>query len=211
MVTPAQILPPYAHICALIAAPALSTLPAHAVPQETVTVGFRCQATPPIGAPQEFNLDVDVTGDAPATATTGDTVTLIITPAEMTVPADVSGYQVQSIRGLRLLVPHPANSSHLSTTVSGGTVPASSTRTDDTTVVAIPGPIPGGASVTLPTVTHSVRGHSNSTITTTLAGTGHHDPGLTFTATIATFIGSIDIPVACYPDPAPTLTTTITT
>ncbi|MGW4353907.1 hypothetical protein ACWELJ_17660 [Nocardia sp. NPDC004582] len=188
----------------------LAAGPAQADAQAPVTVNFQCQATPPIGGAQTFTMALSVTGAAPSTAKTGDAVAITLTPAAMQVPASVSGYTLRSIRGIKLVMPVPANSTYVSSSVSGGTTAATVGQSGGKLTLDAPGTTAAGANLTLPAVTVNLTATAVGTLTSTIGGTGYGDPGLSFTASVdsGTILGAVDVPVKCYPNPAPTLTTT---
>nr|WP_246598347.1 DUF11 domain-containing protein [Nocardia tengchongensis] len=191
----------------------LAATPAQADPQVPSSVDFQCQAKPPIGDAQTFTMTLGVSGAAPSTASVGDAVTITLTPAGQQVPDAVSGHPLRSLRGIKLSMPVPANSTYVSSTVSGGTVAATVGQSGGRITLDAPGTIAAGASFTLPAVTVKVTAAAAGTITSTLAGTSFDDPGLTFTASVdsGTILGAVDVPVKCYPGTAPTLTTTTVT
>ncbi|MEV6101343.1 hypothetical protein [Nocardia sp. NPDC051981] len=188
----------------------LAASPAQADPQVPPTVNFQCQATPPVGGAQTFSMALGVTGTAPGTAKVGDPVAITLTPAAMQVPATVSGHALRSIKGIKLMMPVPANSTYVSASVSGGTVQATAGQSAGKITIDAPEATASGASFTLPALTVNVTATSAGTITSAIGGTGFSDPGLTFTASVdsGTFLGAVDVPVQCYPSPASTLTTT---
>lgn len=191
----------------------LATTPAQADPQVPSTVDFQCQAKPPIGDAQTFTMALGVSGAAPSTAKVGDAMAITLTPAAQQVPDTVSGHALRSLRGIKLSMPAPANSTYVSSTVSGGTVAATVGQSGGRITLDAPGTTAAGASFTLPAMTVNVTASAAGTITSTLAGTSFADPGLSFTASVdsGTILGAVDVPVKCYPGTAPTLTTTTVT
>lgn len=176
-------------------------------------VNLACQATPPIGSTQTFDISAGVNGTAPDTVASGAAFDATLAPDAITVPSSVSGYTVNSISNLTLTVPVPANATLNTDTLSGGSglgsgTPAVSVSGGNLSIT-VPGPISGGATFTLPTLNLNLTaGASGSTIQTQLAGTSYTDPGLTFTANVNATIFNVDVPTTCYPSPNPTLTTT---
>jgi dehydratase len=80
---------------------------------------------------------------------------------------------------------------------------------ENTAVVKVAGPIPGGASYELPALSVRLKsGRAGTTIETKLKGTSYDDPGLTLQAKIKWKFVTTSAPVACYPDPNPALTRT---
>lgn len=185
--------------------------PAHAAP---VPVPFDCQATPPIGSPQQLTLEGSVQADAPATVAAGASFEATLAPDPMTVPAEAGGYAVNKLTNLRLHVPVPAGSTFQSATLTGGSnlgngVPTVS-QADNLVTVTVPGPIAGGATFQLPALhlTLTATGEAGTAIETRLKGTSYADPGLTFTATVQVGIFPVDVPTSCFGNPSPVLTST---
>ncbi|MFF0637664.1 hypothetical protein ACFYTS_34820 [Nocardia sp. NPDC004151] len=188
----------------------LAAGPAQADPQAPTTIDFQCQAKPPIGEAQTFTMALGVSGAAPSAASVGDAVAITLTPAAQQVPGSVSGHALRSLRGFKLFMPVPTNSTYVSSTVSGGTVAATVGQSGGRLTLDAPGTAAAGSDFTLPAVTVNVTASAAGTITSTLAGTSFDDPGLTFTASVdsGTILGAVDVPVKCYPGSAPTLTHT---
>jgi dehydratase len=180
----------------------------------TVPVTFDCQGTPPIGSPQQLTLDTSMEADAPATVAPGANFEVTLAPAAMTIPGTSGNYTVNNLTNMTLKVPVPANTTYVSSTLVGGSNTGSGTPTvteaNNVVTVTVPGPMAGGSTVQLPALhlTLTASGAAGSTITTTLAGTSYTDPGLTFTANVKVTVISVDVPAACYGNPAPTFTTT---
>ncbi|CRK55529.1 putative cyclase-dehydratase [Alloactinosynnema sp. L-07] len=194
-------------IAALVAVPIVAFAPlAAAVP---TTVNFACQGSTPAG-PQNFTLQQNAEVTAPATVAPGGALTIVIDPAPNTIPGSVNGYTVRRVHTMALKVPIPANSTYVSATLSGG----SNVGTTNISVangiatVTATGPISGGATFELPTVTANLTAGPSGTIQTKLYGTGYTNPGLTFTAVVRSFLGDINVPTKCYPNPNPVITTT---
>ncbi|WP_228813332.1 hypothetical protein [Nocardia flavorosea] len=105
-----------------------------------------------------------------------------------------------------MTIPTPANSTLVSATASGGTVPGTVSTSGGNIVLTVPGPIAGGTSFTPPAVTINVTaGAAGTPITSKYAGTSYTSPGMTMTTNVA-LVGNVA--TSCYPDPSPTLTTT---
>ncbi|RDI63479.1 dehydratase [Nocardia pseudobrasiliensis] len=181
--------------------------PAGAVPQGTTTVNFLCQGTV-FGISQKTTMTMQVVGDAPGSAAPGSAVTITLASTQQTVPASSNGFTVNNIRNLKLVMPDPTNSSVTSVTLSGGTVAGTVTASGGTIALNVPGPIAGGSNFTLPAETINVTAGASGSITTTLSGTSYSSPGLTLTSNVQGPFGPLDVPVSCYPKPAPTFTTT---
>lgn len=177
----------------------------------TQTITYQVQATA-AGQTSDFTLDQDVDASAPASVDAGGAMAVTIDPAANTVPGNVSGHSVSDIKDLQLLMPIPANSSYVSATLADGSGLGNGTpevsRDGDNLVLSVPGPIDGGATFELPTITLNLTAGDSGSIDVTLGGTSLDDPGLTFTADVSV----IGIPVAAsaagYPDPNPTLSST---
>lgn len=173
------------------------------------TVNFACQGSTPLG-PENFDFGQNAEVTAPATVAPGAAFSVVIDPAANTIPSSVNGYTVRRVQTLALKVPIPANSTYVSATLSGGSNVGTTNISVSGGVATITasGPINGGASFELPTVTANLTAGPSGTIQTKLHGTSYSDPGLTFTAVVASFLGNINVPTRCYPNPNPVITTT---
>ncbi|MBY8885563.1 cyclase [Streptomyces sp. PTM05] len=194
---------------AALAAAGLAAGPALAA---DTPVGFSCQATPPIGGAQTFSLDAGVNGTAPATVAAGSAFTVTLAPGALTVPTSVSGYTVSSISGIKLSVPVPSGAALTGESLSGGSGAGSGASVavqGGNVVVTVPGPVSGGATFTLPTLTLDLTaGASGGSVTTAIAGSGYANPGLTFNASVSVSFFKVNVPTACYAPASPALTTT---
>jgi dehydratase len=192
---------------ALTAAALLALAPsAVAVP---ANVSFACQGSTPLG-PQNFTFGQAAEVTALATVAPGAPLAVVVDPAPNTIPGSVNGYTVRRVQTLALKLPIPANSTYVSATLSGGSnvgTTAVSVSGGVATITAS-GPVNGGAAFELPTVTVNLTAGASGTIQTRLQGTGYSDPGLTFTAVVSSFLGNINVPTSCYPNPNPVITTT---
>lgn len=168
-----------------------------------VPVNWTCQA-----AGSTSSMTTSVTTTAPASVTAGSPVAITIAPGSSTVPTTAAIFTIKSISNLKMLIPVPANSTYVSSSASGGSVPGSTALVGSNVVLTVPGPILAGATYTPPQVTINVTANAPGSITSKYAGTSYSNPGMTMTTTV-TSIG--DIPTACYPSPSPTLTTTTVT
>ncbi|UVS77704.1 MULTISPECIES: cyclase [Actinokineospora] len=173
------------------------------------TANFACEGDSPMGA-QHFDFAQDAEVTAPATVSPGAGFTIVIDPAPNTIPSSVNGYTVRRVQNLALKVPIPANSTYVSATLSGGSNVGTTNISVSNGIATITasGPINGGATFELPTVTARLTAGSSGTIETKLYGTSYSNPGLTFTAVVATFLGNVNVPTRCYPNPNPVITTT---
>ncbi|SDH38487.1 dehydratase [Lentzea fradiae] len=181
---------------------------ASAAAPQTVTYKLRATA---VGQTSDFTLDQGVDASAPASVAAGGALTVTIDPAPNTIPSEAGGRTVREIKGLALRLPVPANSTFRSASLSGGAglggTPTIALSGSDV-VLSVPGPIRGGASFELPTVTINLTAGSGGEIATKLGGTSYDAPGLTFTAVVTVIGIPINAAAKGYPDPNPVLTTT---
>ncbi|ADJ48390.1 cyclase-dehydratase [Amycolatopsis mediterranei S699] len=201
----------FSRLAALIAAAVLPI--ALAAPASAATsVTFDCQADAPIVGPQKVALNQDADVTAPATVAPGGAFDVVIDPAPNTVPSTVSGNKVKNINTFALKIPIPANSSYVGADLTGGSglgsTPPALSVANGVATLSFPGPIAGGATFELPTVTAHLTAGQSGTIQTKLGGTSYSDPGLTFKAVASTIIGDLTAPTACFPNPSPVFTTT---
>ncbi|WP_326943303.1 cyclase [Amycolatopsis sp. NBC_01307] len=202
----------FSRLAALTAAAALPLALAVPASAATTTIAFDCQADAPIIGPQQVSLNQDADVTAPATVAPGAAFDVVIDPAPNEVPGEVAGNTVKNINTFALKFPIPANSTYVSADLAGGsglgsTAPAIAVSGGVATL-SFPGPIAGGATFELPTITAHLTAGASGTIETKLSGTSYSDPGLTFKAVAGTFIGDITAPTACFPNPSPVFTTT---
>lgn len=187
------------------------TVPAAALSRAAAsTVTFSCQGSA-VGQTSTLTLNQAVDASAPATVAPGGAVRIVLTPAPTTLPTEAGGYPVNSVKGLQLTVPVPANASYVAATLSGGANLGGTptvTQQGANLVIAVPGPINGGATFQLPALTLDLTAGSSGSITSTIAGTSYDDPGLTFTASVTVVGLPVDVPTKCFPSPQPSLTTT---
>ncbi|ARP73741.1 cyclodehydratase [Streptomyces pluripotens] len=176
-------------------------------------VAFDCQAKPPIVSAQTFDLSAGVDATAPSTVLSGSAFNITLAPAPITVPGSVNGYTVKSIKDIKLRAVVPANAALTGESLSGGSGTGSGTPSVAVSggdiVMTVPGPISGGSTFTLPTLTLDlVAGASGGTVDTQLAGTAYDNPGLTFTARVPILFFTADVPTSCYSSPNPVLSST---
>lgn len=198
-------------VAMLAALPLLGmTVPASATPAASTPITYDLQAS---AAGQTGNFTIPVTVDAttsPATVAPGGAVTVTLSTGSLTVPSSADGYTIKDIQGIALDIAVPTNSTYVSCSLSGGSGLGSGTntcsRSGGNVVVDVPGPIAGGATATLPTLTINVTAGSSGSIDTKLAGTSYSDPGLTFTAVISVIGIPVNAPTNGYPDTSPVLT-----
>ncbi|MGC7094141.1 cyclase [Amycolatopsis lurida] len=198
-----------------LATAALSVVPlcAMATPASAAAhdVVLDCQANAPIVGPQQATLNQTADVTAPETVAPGGALTVVVDPAPNEVPADVSGYKIKHIKNFALKIPIPANSTFVDASLSGGSglgsTPPKLEVANGVGTLSFPGPLNGGATFELPTVTVNLTAGQSGTIETKLGGTSYADPGLTFD-TVVTQIVDITAPTACFPNPSPVFTTT---
>jgi dehydratase len=193
-----------ATLCSLVVTLALLT------PTQPIA-SYACRADTKFGR-HTLSLRQAVNATAPATVRPNTRFTVAVDLQPGTLPSEVKGFKLQEVRDLALRIPIPANTSYVSAKLSGGSGLNStpSVQLDgNTAVVKVAGPIPGGASYQLPTLSVRLKsGRAGTTIETKLKGTSYDDPGLTLQAKIKWKFLSTTAPVACYPDPNPALTST---
>ncbi|WP_432888499.1 hypothetical protein ACQPYH_07775 [Kribbella sp. CA-245084] len=191
-------------LCSLVVTLALLT------PTQPI-VSYACRADTKFGR-HTLSLRQAVNATAPATVRPNTRFTVAVDLQPGTLPSEVKGFKLQEVRDLALRIPIPANTSYVSAQLTGGSGLNStpSVQLDgNTAVVKVAGPIPGGASYQLPTLSVRLKsGRKGTTIETKLKGTSYDDPGLTLQAKIKWKFLSTTAPVACYPDPNPALTRT---
>jgi dehydratase len=180
-------------------------------PADQPVATYACRADTKFGK-HTVSLHQGIDAQAPATVPANARFTIAVHSQPGTLPSEVKGFKLQEVRDLTLHIPVPANAAYVSATLIGGSGLNSTPAVQlegNTAVVKVPGPIPGGATFQLPTMSIRLKsGRRGSTIETKLKGTSFDDPGLTLTAKIKWKFISTTAPVACYPDPNPALTTT---
>ncbi|MEN3585070.1 cyclase [Streptomyces sp. ZYX-F-203] len=172
-----------------------------------------CQAKPPVISAQTFDLDAGVAAEAPESVASGEAFDIALSPAPITVPGSLNGYTIKSIKEIKLRADLPSDATVTGHRLSGGSGTGSGTPSvaisGDQIVMTVPGPINGGSTFTLPTLTLDlVAGDSGGTVTTRLAGSSYSSPGLTFTARVPILFFEADVPTSCYPAPSPVLSST---
>ncbi|MGY4710390.1 hypothetical protein ACXDF8_12665 [Mycolicibacterium sp. CBM1] len=168
-----------------------------------VSVNWSCQASVATSS-----MTTSVTGTAPTSVTAGSPVAITIAPGSSTIPSTASGFTINNVNNMKMLIPVPANSTYVSSSASGGTYPGSTSLVSGNVVLSIPGPIPGGTTYTPPSVTINVTATAPGTVTSKYAGTSYSNPGMTFNTNLP-ILGNVA--TSCYPNPSPTLTTTTVT
>jgi dehydratase len=198
----------------LVTAAALALVPVLAfgttasAANQTITYKVRASA---LGQTAELDLTQGIDSTAPATVAPGGALQVVIDPAPNTVPATGGGYTIREINTVVLKLPVPANSTFVSASLSGGAglgaTPPTVGLEGTNVVLKVAGPLAGGASFELPTVTLNLTAGASGTIETKLGGTSHSAPGLTFNAVVVV-VFPVTAPATAYPDPNPVLTST---
>lgn len=194
---------------AVVSAAALVALAAPSAAAATDIV-YDCAADTPLGT-ETLSLNQAVDATAPATVAPGAALDVVVDPAPNTVPSEAAGYEVKNVHTFTLKVPVPTNSTLTGVDLTGGSGLGSDptwSEADGVVTVKFAGPIAGGTTFELPTITAHLTAGASGSIETTLYGASHADPGLTFTAVVSTFLGDISAPTSCFPNPNPVLTTT---
>jgi dehydratase len=188
---------------ALVFVPAASAAP--------TDINYDCQADTPLGA-QNATLTQTVDASAPATVAPGGALDVVVDPAPSTVPTEVAGFEVKEVKGFALKVPVPANSTLTGVDLTGGSglgdTPPAWSESGGVVTVTWAGPMPGGSTFEIPTVTAHLTAGASGSIDANLYGTSYDDAGLTFTTVVSSFLGDISAPTSCFPNPNPILTTT---
>ncbi|GFH38172.1 cyclodehydratase [Streptomyces pacificus] len=198
---------------AVAAALALACLAISPASAAGTTLAMDCQATPPIGSAQKFDLSAGVDATAPDTVAAGGALSVRLATEPMTVPGSVGGYTVKSIKNITLKAPVPSNATVTGARLTGGSGIGSGTPAVSVSggeiVMSVPGPISGGQTFTLPVLDLDLTaGVSGTAIETRLSGSSYSSPGLTFTASVPILFVTVSVPTSCYPSPNPVLTST---
>jgi dehydratase len=173
-------------------------------------INYDCQASTPLG-PQTSALTQTVDATAPATVAPGGSFDVVVDPAPGQVPTEAAGFTIKNVNTFTLTVPVPANATFAGIDLAGGSnLGGTPTATQSGGVISIkfPGPIAGGSTYELPTITAHLTAGASGVVTSTLGGTSYSDPGLTFNTVVSTFLGNITAPTSCFPNPNPVLTST---
>jgi dehydratase len=180
-------------------------------PAAAPTASYACRADTKFGK-QTFSLKQGVDAKAPATVKAGAGFTMAFDLKPGSLPSEVKGFKLKDVRDLTLRVPVPNNTWFISGRLIGGSGLGSTPTIEHSgrvVTVRLAGPVPGGSAYQLPTLSVRLKaGGSGRVVKTGLQGTSFDNPGLTLTATIKWKFITIKSPVACYPDPNPTLTRT---
>jgi dehydratase len=196
-----------------MAAAAAASMIVLGAPQASAVVtdiNYDCEADTPLG-PQSSSLTQTVDATAPATVAPGGAFDVVVDPAPNEVPTEEAGFEVDNVHTFTLRVPVPSNATLTGVDLTGGSnlggTPTSS-QSGGIVTVQFPGPIEGGSTFELPTITAHLTAGASGVVESTLHGTSFDDPGLTFTTVVSTFIGNISAPTSCFPNPNPVLTST---
>jgi dehydratase len=183
--------------------------PASAAPTEVL---MDCEANAPILGPQHSTMPITVDVQAPGTVAPGGALDVVVDPAPGEVPESANGIAVKEINTYSFEVLIPSNTTFVSADLTGGSnlgdTPPTLTVADGVATLSFPGPIAGGSTFEMPTITLHLTAGQSGIIESRLSGTSYGDPGLSMTA-VATFLGAdIEAPTACFPNPSPVFTTT---
>lgn len=171
---------------------------------------YDCEADTPLGT-ENATLNQTVDATAPASVAPGGALDVVVDPAPNQVPTEVAGYTVKNVNTFTLKVPVPANSTLTGVDLTGGSGLGSDptwSESGGVVTVSFAGPIAGGSTFELPTITAHLTAGASGAIDSTLYGTSYDDPGLTFTTVVGTIIGNVSAPTSCFPNPNPVLTST---
>jgi dehydratase len=195
----------------VLAATAAALVFVPAASAASADINYDCQADTPLGA-QNATLTQTVDASAPATVAPGGALDVVVDPAPSTVPTEVAGFEVKEVKGFALKVPVPANSTLTGVDLTGGSglgdTPPAWSESGGVVTVTWAGPMPGGSTFEIPTVTAHLTAGASGSIDANLYGTSYDDAGLTFTTVVSSFLGDISAPTSCFPNPNPILTTT---
>jgi len=194
---------------AVLAAAALAVV-GTPVASAATDITYDCEADTPLG-PENLTLNQVVDATAPATAAPGGALDVVVDPAPNQVPSEAAGYTVKNVHTFTLKVPVPTNATLTGVDLTGGSGLGSTPTwsvSGGIVTVKFAGPIAGGSTFELPTITAHLTAGASGSIDASLYGTSYDDPGLTFTAVVSTFLGDISAPTSCFPNPNPVLTST---
>ena len=139
-------------MAAAVAASVVAAPMAAAAPADIL---YDCQADTPLGA-ENLTLNQTVDTTAPATVAPGGALDLVVDPAPNQVPSEAAGYKVKDVNTFTLKVPVPTNSTLTGVDLTGGSGLGSDpawTEAGGVVTVTFAGPIAGGATFELPTIT----------------------------------------------------------
>jgi hypothetical protein len=180
----------------------------------TSTTNLSCQATTPIG-PQPASQDLTLTTTHPNYAWAGTNFTISATPddAPAGLPDNISGNPIVHYRDFFAIIPIPAHTSYVSSSLSGGYGPLGTptitflSGPPARVRVDIPGPIPPNTAFQFPTINVTLTALASgigTNVEPKLFGTSFANPGfgLTVRATLPVF-GTTDLPTVCFPPSPP--------
>jgi dehydratase len=128
------------------------------------------------------------------------------------VPSSAGAVTIVDIKNVKVKMRVPANSSYVSCGLSGGSGTGAGKLTcsekSGTVTFSAPGPIPGGTTVTAPTMTLRLKAGKSGSVESTMAGTSYSKPGLSATADLSVAGLPVTAKAVGYPNPNPVLTTT---
>lgn len=172
------------------------------------TVNFTCIAHAPIVGDQTVAQQLTFSTDAPSTVEANSNFNVVVSPGTITVPASMSGVNVNSITNVKMRIPVSPNAQFISGSASGGSnygAAATVALVGGNIEVTMPGPLNGGTTVTPPTITTVMKatGAVGSTIDAHISDSASPKG---YTMTVNTSVGAV--PTECTPDaPNPSLAT----
>jgi dehydratase len=176
-------------------------------------ITYDCEANSPLG-PQYIPFYQTVDATAPTTVAPGGTFDVVVDPATNQVPTTAGDYTVKNVNTFTLTVPIPPNATLTGLQLTGGSNLGSTPTwsvSGGIITIKFAGPIAGGATFDLPTITAHLTAGSTGVIETTLNGTSYTNPGLTFNTVVTVVIFDVSVPTSCFPNPNPVLTSTTIT
>jgi dehydratase len=174
----------------------------------TVSTSHQCTASA-LGQTQTATQNDDVVVTAPTSAAAGSTFQVVLAPQPQTVPSQSGNFTVKSIKNLTLKVTFANATVSGTPTLSGGSSNLGTTGVSvsgNQIVTSASGPIQGGASFTLDTLTvNFVAGTAGSPATTSLVGTSSASTtDLHFTTVVQAGPFTVNADTSCVPNPNPT-------
>ena len=174
-----------------------------------VTYKFKVSAA---GFSGTSSATVSASVSAPATVAPGAALTITATTGSFKLASSIDGVTIKDVKNAILLVKVPANSTYVSCTLTGGSGLGTGTptckKTGATITISVPGPIPGGTTVTPPTVNLNLKAGKKGTIQTKLVGTSYSSPGIRGTADLVILGFPVTAKAVGFPSPNVPLTTT---
>ncbi|GDY33560.1 hypothetical protein [Gandjariella thermophila] len=202
-------------VAALVALLPVVTTSAEPALAATRAFTYQCLGSTPLGLVNGFAYQDVLSTSAPASVPAGQNMTIVVNPRRNQMPSAIDDRPVVFTSGITLKLPMPTNSTFVSASLSGGfgTGPVTVTPASPYLVFSIPGPIVGGATFQLPTLTLTVTAGpaSSGPVIFKLDGFTMPNPALTFTARIQGSTITADVPTRCIPNPNAALTQTTVT